>query len=512
MKSLLIILPAIILNTGIISLPHHDLTGNYSAPHNEKINSRPIIPDTALKVRPFHLEIVAPSSGVQFYKNGILFLSYSKGDGKMTEKHLSFGTLKPFISIISDTVPGEYMPFHTGSSVIFPSEATTFSQDYNTMYFSMIPEKMSKEKIFRATYVQNGWVIEDTPLDFCKENYIYTHPALSVDGKLMIFSSDMAGSSGGLDLYVTRRENDKWSDPVNLGTLINTSGNELFASLDAENNLYFSSDGLKGLGGYDIYISRPDGENWQKPENLTSAINSQNDEVAFNINPSDGKSAFYTSRPKSIKNKSLLLRVTPVSDTSPDKALNLSSTFLALTGSDAENQHSIPAVTATTTANKPETKVEIPSVPVQVKKETGQPAQTAKAETPVKVAEVKPESKVQPKTEPGPEQKAEPKAEPKVESKPTQQPELLKGSVVYRVQVLANTKPVGSYDLTVANKTYKTYEYLYAGAYRTTVGEFSTLSEAVKFQNICRQSGYSQAFVVAFKDNVRTNDPQLFKK
>jgi len=56
-----------------------------------------------------------------------------------------------------------------------------------------------------------------------------------------------------------------------------------------------------------------------------------------------------------------------------------------------------------------------------------------------------------------------------------------------------------------------TYEYLYNGGYRTCVGEYSTLTPAKELQNLCRKSGYPQAFVVAFKNNIRTTDPALFK-
>ena len=483
-------MPAIILNLGIISTPLNALDLYYSGPHRENPACLSAMPDTAFQVEPFNLEIVAPSSGVQFYRNGILFLSYSKGAGKMTEKHLSFGTVKHFMALVSDTVLGEYIPFLPGSSVIFPSEATTFSKDYNTMYLSMIPDKKSKEKIYVASYQQNEWIIDDNPLIFCKDNNIYTHPALSEDGKFMIFSSDMTGSAGGLDLFLTRKENDSWSDPVNLGTLINTSGNELFASLDNENNLYYSSDGLPGLGGYDIFMCRYDGENWSKPENLTSAINSQNDEVAFTVNPVDGMSAFFTLRAMSALSNAQLFKVTLKPERVSGQSSSLPSALLALTGLNKNSQLSVSPATTATNAVIPDKKVAETSGTIQPKKETVKSAQTEKVETPLTAAEVI----------------------PKVEAKPTPTAEAQKGIVVYRVQILANTKPVGSYDLTVAGKSYKTFEYLYAGGYRTTVGEFSTMTEAFNFQITCRKSGYNQAFVVAFRDNLRTNDPELFKK
>ena len=92
-----------------------------------------------------------------------------------------------------------------------------------------------------------------------------------------------------------------------------------------------------------------------------------------------------------------------------------------------------------------------------------------------------------------------------------QSTEVKKDSVVYRIQITASTKPVGSQNIMVAGKIYKSFEYLYQGGYRTTVGEFSTLADAIRLQSICRQNGYGQAFVVAFKNNIRSTDPNLFK-
>jgi len=451
--------------------------------------------DTTLRIKPFDLDIVPPSSGVQFYRNGILFLSYNKTIEKMPEKHISFGAIRPYMALISDTVAEQYMPFITSSSVLFPSEATTFSMDYNTMYLSILEKGGNKEKIYRAGYGQDGWVIDNEPLDFCKDNYIYSHPALSKDGTFMIFSSDLPGNTGGLDLYITRWENDKWSDPVNLGKQINSSGTELFASLDSENNLYFSSDGLSGLGGYDIFMCKYNGENWSLPENLTSLFNSQNDEVAFSINPADSKSAFFTSRANSAKNNAQLYMVTTYTESLSDFSSNITSTLLAVTGLINKAQPAATAILAVKTTDNPESRPE--------------PAQKNTAEK-VVITQSQPQAKAQTQTEKQPQTKP---AETKPETaKPISSSEVKNDIVVYRVQILANTKPVGNYNLTIDDKGYMTYEYLYMGGYRTCVGEFSTPGEAIRFQSICRQSGYNQAFVVAFKNNVRSNDPELFKR
>jgi hypothetical protein len=86
-----------------------------------------------------------------------------------------------------------------------------------------------------------------------------------------------------------------------------------------------------------------------------------------------------------------------------------------------------------------------------------------------------------------------------------------KETVVFRIQFQSSSTAKGTFKITVAGKAYNTYEYSFAGAYRSTVGEFSTYAEAVKFQQAVRQSGYPQAFVVVFKNNVRSTDPSLLK-
>ncbi len=106
------------------------------------------------------------------------------------------------------------------------------------------------------------------------------------------------GAHGGTDLFIVRNDGDKWSKPENLGNSVNTIRFECFPYLDQDNNLFFSSDGLAGYGGYDIFTCRFNGESWEKPVNLSHRINSENDDIAFAIDKTDGKSAFYTTQEK----------------------------------------------------------------------------------------------------------------------------------------------------------------------------------------------------------------------
>ena len=111
----------------------------------------------------------------------------------------------------------------------------------------------------------------------------FAHPSLSSDGKVLYFSSDMKGGYGGKDIwYIKKLKRDEWSEPINLGDEINTSGNELFPFIHADGSLYFSTDGHLGMGGLDIFKAEFDSENnLRSVNNMNSPINSSNDDFGI---------------------------------------------------------------------------------------------------------------------------------------------------------------------------------------------------------------------------------------
>ncbi len=106
--------------------------------------------------------------------------------------------------------------------------------------------------IFMAKKVHGHWE-HPSSLPFCTGTSTYCHPALMKDGKTLIFSSDIPGGFGGMDLYMSKFDNGTWSAPQNLGTPINTKDNEIFPFMSATNILYFSSSRKDGHGGLDFY-------------------------------------------------------------------------------------------------------------------------------------------------------------------------------------------------------------------------------------------------------------------
>ena len=86
-----------------------------------------------------------------------------------------------------------------------------------------------------------------------------------------------------------------------------------------------------------------------------------------------------------------------------------------------------------------------------------------------------------------------------------------KDAVTYRVQIYSRNYQKKEAQITINDKSYNPYVYFYLGSYRYTIGEFTSLPSAVELQNNCRKTGYREAFVAAFKNNIRSTDMDLFK-
>jgi outer membrane protein OmpA-like peptidoglycan-associated protein/LysM repeat protein len=185
--------------------------------------------------------------------------------------------------------------FHDGPAV--------FSKDGSKVIISRTDRKnvkSSKEKIkthvvklFYAN-VETGNEPKFTPFFLNSDDYSVAHPALTTDAKSMIFSSDKPGGSGESDLYMCKWENETWTDAVNLGEKINSIGNEVFPCLVNDTILLFASDGHAGFGGLDIFISYKKGDEWSEPKNLMKPINSAYDDFGI-LMFNDLKTGFFSS-------------------------------------------------------------------------------------------------------------------------------------------------------------------------------------------------------------------------
>lgn len=129
----------------------------------------------------------------------------------------------------------------------------------------------------------------------------------------LIFASRRTGGYGGLDLYITTRNPEgQWNEPKNLGANINTPFDETTPFL-AKNGrtIFFSSNNLKSLGGFDIFLSHFDEKtlDWQSPQNLGKPINSAGDETHFRLTRDGAKAYFASSRKDAMGERDLYLAI-----------------------------------------------------------------------------------------------------------------------------------------------------------------------------------------------------------
>ncbi len=261
---------------------------------------------TVFKSRDFTLDKVGINSsnsdfGASFYgKDRIVYASASRTDGTK----VSEWTNQPFLDLFlaerdSTGQLSNSMPLGGDINTPYHESSTAFSKDGMTVYFTrnnFLDGKKGKDKnktirlkLYKATKTgEYNWtnIVE---LPFNSKEYSVAHPALSPDGKRLYFSSDMPGTTGMSDLwYVDILGNDKYGVPINLGPEINTEARESFPFISENNNLYFSSDGRSGLGGYDIFVTPLDKDGKPgKITNLGSPANSAQDDFGFIINEND---------------------------------------------------------------------------------------------------------------------------------------------------------------------------------------------------------------------------------
>lgn len=283
--------------------------------------------------------------GPIYYKDDLIFTSDRDIDMMNDKNYLwtSFGYLdlyesqpnyhKDFWSEMYNPtkLPNTFnQPYHDGPA--------SFTQDYKTIFTTRTLKNSSKKdstnlvtdllKIFYADLSDEKKVIYK-PFPYNSEDYSVGHPAISKDGKKLYFSSNKPGGYGLSDLYSSELIDGKWSEPVNLGPEINTFGNEVFPFLANDSTLFFSSDGLLGYGGLDVFQTDLVDGKWSTPWNLKLPLNSPYDDFSVIFNKDITEGFISSNRPGGMGSDDIyafrLYKRTPPSGTPPlavTKAIN----------------------------------------------------------------------------------------------------------------------------------------------------------------------------------------------
>jgi outer membrane protein OmpA-like peptidoglycan-associated protein/tetratricopeptide (TPR) repeat protein len=177
--------------------------------------------------------------------------------------------------------------------------AITSSQDGEWILFAgqFSGQGFGNYDIYKSVYTPKGWSEPENLGANINTEFWESSPSLSPDNRVLFFSSNRPGGFGGKDLYISYRTGEgKWSPAKNIGPDINTKGDELAPFIHPDNQtLYYTSDGLPGYGGSDIYVLRKksDGD-WGIPENIGYPINTIENEGSLAVS-ADGLTAYYAS-------------------------------------------------------------------------------------------------------------------------------------------------------------------------------------------------------------------------
>ena len=179
-----------------------------------------------------------------YYKNGIvfctnrspnLFLNYSSSQNKRQFKIYYIDTTRKVNSRRARLFSKNLKTKLNDGPVTFNSRGDTIYYSRNldlTNKLSKISSPRNKLGIFSAVLVDGKWT-KIREFRYNNEMYNITSPCLSPDGKRLFFASDKPGGFGGSDLYYCKWQDSYWGEPVNLGPVINTTGNESYPFINA---------------------------------------------------------------------------------------------------------------------------------------------------------------------------------------------------------------------------------------------------------------------------------------
>jgi outer membrane protein OmpA-like peptidoglycan-associated protein len=253
-----------------------------------------------------NIETGGKSLGISYYNDGLLFATPQAApeNGKTMYYDLAFckrsdsasfglaeklkGTVnKDFYEAAPCVSPDGKFLYYTANASVKTSYKLNSKKETN-----FGSKGLNVLKVFVAENVNGEW-INEKELPFNGLDHSCAFPFLSSDGKTIYFASDMNGSKGGFDIYISTQDaTGSWSTAKNLSEL-NTIEDEFYPYVSGE-NIYFSSRGLPGFGGADIFKASIKNGVAGKPENMGKPFNSSKDDFTFILDP-NGKEGFFSS-------------------------------------------------------------------------------------------------------------------------------------------------------------------------------------------------------------------------
>ncbi|MEA3497409.1 MAG: OmpA family protein [Bacteroidota bacterium] len=234
----------------------------FASENNSKIINEKVIPPYSEKV-----------SNLQYGMEQSPFIQYFYSPILIKDKKLIAKKPKNISFNIEQKLRNGQISFDKTNSLVYISKTSEINN----------PQKPVNTQIYKAQIdTINHKIGEFSKVNFIDTAHYYSfgHPFITKQGKTMYFSSNIPDGFGGFDIYMSNLINGKWTTPKNLGKQINSLGDDIFPCFD-NNQLFFASNGLAGYGGLDIFVSKLSNSKWTKALNLKSPINSHADDFGL---------------------------------------------------------------------------------------------------------------------------------------------------------------------------------------------------------------------------------------
>jgi tetratricopeptide (TPR) repeat protein len=179
---------------------------------------------------------------------------------------------------------------------------TGLSPDGHTLLIYRTQPNKYDGDLYISYLDEQGWSEPQKLNNNINSPYVETSACISLDNQVIYFSSNRPGGQGGKDIYLARMlPNGEWGKPINLGPAINTPFDEDAPYIHPDGRtLYFSSKGHNTIGGYDVYVSKlDDNDYWSTPVNLGYPINTTDDDIFFVLSADEQRGYIAGRRPNS---------------------------------------------------------------------------------------------------------------------------------------------------------------------------------------------------------------------
>ena len=238
----------------------------------------------------------------------VLAFTSSREEAKGRKRSIITGDKNTDLFSIKQNRYGKWekaMPLQGKVNNNYDNGVCCFSADFNTMYFTECIAKGRKTgcKLYSAIYDVEAKKWDEVVEIVTGDSTIYNmaHPSISADGTELYFTAECDSCGyGGMDIYKVQRTTsedgeDAWTAPQNMGSQINTSGNEMYPYVHPNGALYFASNGHKGFGGLDIFKATMQSDRTWKVENMGLPINSGADDFSI-IFENEREAGYFASR------------------------------------------------------------------------------------------------------------------------------------------------------------------------------------------------------------------------